>query len=75
MSNSLVTVHLELVAEWSEKNLPLIPDSITFGSHKKVIWKCKLGHEWIAAVKSRTINRTGPIMCCPNIISRQVSVE
>lgn len=37
MSNSLVTVHLELVAEWSEKNLPLISDSITFGSHKKVI--------------------------------------
>ena len=49
MSNSLVTVHLELVAEWSEKNLPLIPDSITFGSHKKVIWKCKLGHEWIVS--------------------------
>lgn len=66
MSNSLVTVHLELVAEWSEKNLPLIPDSITFGSHKKVIWKCKLGHEWIATVKSRTINRTGCPYCSHN---------
>ena len=36
MSNSLAVVHPELVAEWSEKNLPLTPDSITFGSNKKV---------------------------------------
>ena len=33
MSNSLAAVHPELVAEWSEKNLPLTPDSITFGSN------------------------------------------
>ena len=37
MSNSLATVHPELVAECSEKNLPLTRDSITFGSHKKVM--------------------------------------
>lgn len=36
MSNILSVVHPELVAEWSEKNLPLTPDSITFGSNKKV---------------------------------------
>ena len=35
MSNSLSAVHPELVVEWSEKNLPLTPDSITFGSNKK----------------------------------------
>ena len=35
MSNSLAAVHPELVAEWSEKNLPLTPDSITFGSNKR----------------------------------------
>ena len=45
MSNSLVAVHPELVAEWSEKNLPLTPDSITFGSNKKVWWKGACGHE------------------------------
>ena len=45
MSNSLVAVHPELVAEWSEKNLPLTPDSITFGSNKKVWWKGVCGHE------------------------------
>ena len=33
MNNSLTEVHPELVSEWSEKNLPLTPDDITFGSH------------------------------------------
>ena len=33
MSNSLAEVHPELVSEWSEKNLTLTPDDITFGSN------------------------------------------
>ena len=43
MNNSLAEVHPELITEWSEKNLPLTPDDITFGSNKKVWWKgvCK----------------------------------
>ena len=41
MNNSLAEVHPELISEWSEKNLPLTPDDITFGSNKKVF--CKLG--------------------------------
>ena len=39
MNNSLAEVHPELITEWSEKNLPLTPDDITFGSNKKVWWK------------------------------------
>ena len=39
MNNSLAEVHPELVLEWSEKNLPLTPDDITFGSNKKLWWK------------------------------------
>ena len=39
MNNSLAEVHPELVSEWSEKNFPLTPDDITFGSNKKVWWK------------------------------------
>ena len=42
MNNSLAEVHPELVSEWSEKNLPLTPDDITFGSNKKVWWKVVL---------------------------------
>ena len=39
MSNSLSAVHPVLIAEWSDKNLLLTPDSITFGSNEKVWWK------------------------------------
>lgn len=35
MDNSFAAVHPELVCEWSEKNLPLTPDAITYGSNKK----------------------------------------
>ena len=51
MNNSLAEVHPELITEWSEKNLPLTPDDITFGSNKKVWWKGTCGHEWQTSVK------------------------
>ena len=54
MNNSLAEVHPELITEWSEKNLPLTPDDITFGSNKKVWWKGTCGHEWQASVKARS---------------------
>ena len=62
MSNSLATVHPELVAEWSEKNLPLTPDKITFGSNKRVWWKGSCGHEWQASVKARSSGEKCPIV-------------
>ena len=48
MNTSLAEVHPELVSEWSEKNLTLTPDDITFGSNKKVWWRGACGHEWQA---------------------------
>ena len=54
MNNSLAEVHPELVSEWSEKNLPLTPDDITFGSNKKVWWKGACSHEWQTSVKARS---------------------
>ena len=34
MKNSLAEKHPELVAEWSERNLPLTPMQISYGSKK-----------------------------------------
>ena len=70
MSNSLVEVHPELVAEWSEKNLPLTPDSITFGSNKKVWWKGACGHEWETSVKARSNGEKCPICSGARVIER-----
>ena len=61
MNNSLAEVHPELVSEWSEKNLTLTPDDITFGSNKKVWWRGACGHEWQASVKARSNGEKCPI--------------
>lgn len=61
MSNSLSAVHPELIAEWAEKNLPLTPDNVTFGSNKKVCWKGACGHEWETSIKARSSGEKCPI--------------
>ena len=37
MNNSLAEVRPELVPEWSEKNLPLKPDEITFNEMADIV--------------------------------------
>ena len=69
MSNSLAEVHPELVSEWSEKNLPLTPDDITFGSNKKVWWRGACGHEWQTSVKARSNGEKCPICSGARVIA------
>lgn len=66
--NDLATLKPELADEWSSKNDPLKPTMVTTGSHKKVIWQDKYGHEWTATVKSRALNGTGCPYCSHNKI-------
>lgn len=69
MNNSLAEVHPELVSEWSEKNLPLKPDDITFGSNKKVWWRGACGHEWQTSVKARSNGEKCPICSGARVIA------
>ena len=69
MNNSLAEVHPELVSEWSEKNLPLTPDDITFGSNKKVWWRGACGHEWQTSVKARSSGEKCPICSGARVIA------
>ena len=66
--NDLATLKPELADEWSSKNDPLKPTMVTTGSHKKVIWQDKYGHEWTATDKSRALNGTGCPYCSHNKI-------
>ena len=44
-----------LLAEWdSEKNSPLTPESVSYGSRTRISWRCEKGHEWQAAIYTRT---------------------
>ena len=69
MNNSLAEVHPELISEWSEKNLPLTPEDITFGSNKKVWWKGACGHEWQTSVKARSNGENCPICSGARVIA------
>ena len=60
MKRTLSEIHPELVKEWSEKNQPLSPDQITYGSNKRVWWRGTCGHEWEAPVKARSQGENCP---------------
>ncbi len=65
----LSVTHPELCEEWSERNFPFTPDDETAGSHDKVWWKGKCGHEWQATVNNRA-SGSG----CPYCTGRKVLV-
>jgi very-short-patch-repair endonuclease len=66
--NCLTTVNPRLAKEWHpDKNGSLTPNDITYGSNKKIWWKCEKGHEWQADICSRTTG-TG----CPYCAGRKV---
>jgi len=55
----------EVAAQWHPvKNGDLLPQEVSCGSHKKVWWLCEKGHEWQAAIKTRSSGVGCPI--CKN---------
>lgn len=67
--NDLAAIYPDIAAQWHpEKNAPLSPRDVVPGSHAKVWWKCEYGHEWQAAVLSRTGNGNG----CPVCAGKQI---
>ena len=59
--NDLTTTHPEMASEWDYDKNDILPTQITYGSTKKVYWKCKEGHSWYAKINSRTSHSLG----CP----------
>ena len=59
--NSLSSQHPDIAAEWNyEKNTLLTPQMISYGSGKKVWWKCSCGHEWQSTVSNRVLGNGCP---------------
>jgi len=64
--NDFATKKPELMKEWNyEKNIDVDPTLIFPNTHKKVWWRCKHGHEWMAYVNNRT-NGSGCPICQKN---------
>lgn len=69
---NLTLTHPELCREWNdEKNGTLSPGMFSFGSMKKVWWKCSAGHEWEASISNRARLGRG----CPFCAGKKVQGE
>jgi very-short-patch-repair endonuclease len=65
--NSLSEINQNLSIEWDyDKNSPLTPLMFTPNSEKKVFWKCKNGHSWVASIKNRNLRNSGCPLCYEN---------
>ena len=64
LKKSLLKTHPDLASEWDyEKNNPLKPEDVTYGSKKLVWWLCKKGHSYESKPNSRTSRGDGCPYC------------
>lgn len=69
---SIAITHPELLKEWHpSKNTSVDPSTISFGSDRKIWWKCKQGHEWETSLYHRTKRGTG----CPYCSGRNATIN
>ena len=67
--NDLASQRPDLLEQWHPtKNLPIIPERVTVGSHFKAWWVCEQGHQWQAIVKSRTLGGCGCPICADRVL-------
>ncbi|CAD6548674.1 hypothetical protein LMG27952_04767 [Paraburkholderia hiiakae] len=70
-TNCLATTHPSLAAQWHPtKNGTLVPTDVPPGTHRRVYWRCPMGHDWRAAVYSRVSGKG-----CPYCSGRAVLPE
>ena len=58
-----------LLRQWHPtKNGPMTPETVSYGSKKKIWWCCERGHEWQSALYTRTSADSG----CPYCAGKRV---
>lgn len=58
----------ELLEEWDrERNAPLTPDQVSYGSARKVWWRCAKGHSWQTTICTRTSGGAGCPVCAGKV--------
>ena len=70
--NDLATKRPDLVAEWDyEKNYPLTPQDVAYGSVKKVWWVCHNRHSYFCSIGNRALHNHN----CPYCANQKVLAE
>ena len=65
--NDLLTADPELAAEWDEEKNGMSPTEVMRKSHKKVWWRCELGHSYESEIYARAVGNG-----CPYCAGRKV---
>lgn len=74
--NDLASTHPVLLEEWNyEKNSNIKPTEVSFGSEKKVWWRCKNNHEWKAAIGDRVHGRGCPYCSNRKVLSGNNTID
>jgi len=63
VENSILTTHPEACKYWDYEKNEKSPENYTYGSTKKVYWKCEKGHSWKLGV-SVQVQRKRPCTYC-----------
>ncbi len=64
-----------LLAQWDdERNAPLTPKDVTYGSHQKVWWRCSQGHSYRSEVRIRTRGTGCPICAGHTVLPEENSL-
>lgn len=67
--NDLQRMYPSVAAQWHPtRNGDLSPQQVTAYSNQRVWWQCEHGHEWVAAVASRSFRGVR----CPFCVGRKV---
>ncbi len=61
--NDLATTHPEVLKQWDYEKNTLKPEELTYGSAKKVWWKCPKGHSYQLAVHSKVQHVNSCAVC------------
>ena len=70
VENSIAETNPDLISEWNfDKNGSVSPFALSFGSSRKIWWRCKEGHEWQDSVTHRVHGRG-----CP-YCSRRITIQ
>ena len=71
-TNSLISLFPKIAKEFNyEKNKNFSPENLISGSHLKIWWICKKGHEWKAEVRSRTRLKTNCPYCSGSLATKE----
>jgi hypothetical protein len=71
-TNSLATQYPEIAATWhSQKNAPITPDDVTWGTNKKFYWQCEKedSHVYQAPVVNKTSGQSGCTICQNRVLT------